>query len=457
MKKFSDLPLPAALLQAVDALEYRQMTPIQAAALPTMLAGLDVRAQARTGSGKTAAFSLALLAGLAPEEIGLRALVLCPTRELADQVSKEIRALARFVPNVKVLSLCGGVSLRPQLASLTHEPHIAVGTPGRIKDLVDRKALCLDKLTAVVLDEADRMLDMGFLEVVEDILSHAPGARNTWLFSATYPPRIGSLSRRFQRDPLVVTVESPSSQPSITQLFFSVESSEKTAAIESLLLHRQPESCLIFCNTKNDTRELGAALGAQGIPTLTLHGDMEQHERNETLLQFANGSYRILVATDVAARGLDIKDLPLVIGFELPGDADVYVHRIGRTGRAGASGEALTLVAPREMARVPKIEETTGERAQWADLPPCRAVALPEPAMQTLGIDAGRRDKLRPGDILGALTGDAGLHTSSIGKIDLFPTRAYVAIANNDFDRAFKFLRNGKIKGKNIRVRRLAR
>lgn len=463
MNNFSSLKLPASLLKAIDALGYSEMTPIQAQSLPPMLAGRDVRAQARTGSGKTAAFSLALLAQLQADEVGLRVLVLCPTRELADQVSKEIRGLARFIPNLKITSLCGGVPIRTQLASLTHEPHVAVGTPGRIKDLIGRKALDLSALATVVLDEADRMLDMGFLDVVEEILSHAPKARNTWLFSATYPEKIGHLSARFQQDPVAITVETADPQGGIEQSFLEVENHDKPNAVIALLLQLKPESCLIFCNTKNDTRELAATLRQHGIPALELHGDREQRDRDETLLQFANGSYRILVATDVAARGLDIKALPLVIGYELPSDPDTYVHRIGRTGRAGASGVALTLVSNREMPRSLRIEETQAHPITWGSLPAgsenlsSSGANLPPPQMHTLVIDAGRRDKLRPGDILGALTGDAGLPAKSIGKIDCFSTRAYVAIEAKHFDTAWKALRAGKIKGRNFRVRKLTR
>lgn len=456
MDNFSDLNLPKSLLQAVDALGYNNTTPIQTASLPPMLSGQDIRAQARTGSGKTAAFGLALLAKLDPDSISLQTLVLCPTRELADQVSKVIRALARFIPNIKVLSLCGGVPIRHQLSSLSHEPHIAVGTPGRIKDLLDRRALKLNHVSTVVLDEADRMLDMGFLGVVEQILRPTPTYRNTWLFSATYPQEIDRLSQEFQRNPVEVTIEEGEAHSSIKQSFFAVEQDDKPTAIFDLLLHFQPESCLIFCNTKNDTHDLADLLRQHQIPALELHGDLEQRDRDEALLQFANGSCRIMVATDVAARGLDIKDLPLVIGFELPNDPDVYVHRIGRTGRAGASGRAQTLVAEREMHRASRIEEIHGEAVSWSKVPTSFvAETLPEPTMKTLMIEGGKKDKLRPGDILGALTGSAGLKSSAIGKIDLTPKRAYVAIERHQSRGAQNALRDGKIKGRKFRVRRL--
>ncbi len=456
MTNFAELGLCPPLLQAVDALGFTQTTPIQAGALPAMLAGHDVRAQAKTGSGKTAAFGLALLAGLDARQTRLNALVLCPTRELADQVSKDLRALARFIPNVKILSLCGGISLRPQLASLSHTPHIAVGTPGRILDLIRRQALDLSALSTLVLDEADRMLDMGFLDAVETILKRAPKQRRTWLFSATYPAEISALSTQFQNQPQKIMVDSQHDAEVITQQFFRVERSTKPAAVMALLVSRQPASCLIFCNTKIDARQLTASLREHGVAAMALHGDLDQRDREDTLMQFANGSCRVLVATDVAARGLDIKALPMVIAYELPNDPDVHIHRIGRTGRAGGTGLALTLVAQQEMGRLVGIEAQADAAIQWSELPVwTRGTTLPAPTMQTLVIDAGRKDKLRPGDILGALTGAAGLDAKQIGKIDVFATRAYVAIDRRMLKKALQGLRGGKIKGRKFRLRTL--
>jgi ATP-independent RNA helicase DbpA len=457
MKKFTELTgLAPSLLQAVEALGYTEMTEIQAGALPLMLNSQDVLAQAKTGSGKTAAFGLALLAKLQSEQGRLQSLVLCPTRELADQVSKEIRALARFIPNVKVLSLCGGIPLRPQLASLAHEPHIVVGTPGRIQELIDKEALKLDALQSVILDEADRMMDMGFLDAVKAILKKTPNSRSTWLFSATYPEEIRAISKQFQKNPTEVTVESQHDESVIQQLFYQVEPNDKPEAVIALLIEHQPESCLIFCNTKIDAKGLTDVLWKRGISAIELHGDLEQRDRDETLVQFANGSSRVLVATDVAARGLDIKALPMVIAYELPSDADIHVHRVGRTGRAGETGLALSLVSSREMGRTSKIEEIIGTPIAWTRLPSRgNSLSMPAPAMKTLVIDAGRQDKLRPGDVLGALTGVGGLKANQIGKIDVFATRAYVAIQSAFIDSVMQKLRAGKIKGRNFRVRKL--
>ncbi len=454
MPAFTEVPsLSPALIQATATLGYAGMTAIQEAALPPMLQRRDVVAQALTGSGKTASFGLALLALLDAQATRLQSLVLCPTRELADQVSKEIRALARFIPNVKVLTLCGGIPVGTQLASLAHEPHVVVGTPGRILDLCGKGALKFDRITTVVLDEADRMLDMGFLDDVSAILELTPDSRNTWLFSATYPPEIRALTERFQKDALTVTIEGRHDASVIEQRFYQVEMAAKPGAVLSLLNHQRADSCLIFCNTKVDVSTLTDYLWKRGVPALALHGDLDQRDRDETLVQFANGSCRVLVATDVAARGLDIKALPLVLAYELPNDADIHTHRIGRTGRAGETGVALTLVAPGELKRTEKIENLLGIELQWSTLPSSAGAAnLPPPAMRTLVIDAGRQDKLRPGDIVGALTGPGGLHKDQVGKINVFATRAYVAVVRELAESVRDKVR-GNIKGRNFRVR----
>jgi ATP-independent RNA helicase DbpA len=454
MTTFSEVPaLSPALLQATATLGYTSMTAIQEAALPPMLQRRDVVAQALTGSGKTAAFGLALLALLEPQGARLQSLVLCPTRELADQVSREIRGLARFIPNVKVLTLCGGVPVGVQLASLAHEPHVVVGTPGRILDLCGKGALNFAALRTLVLDEADRMLDMGFLDDVSAILQLTPETRITWLFSATYPPEIRGLTERFQKDALNVTVAGTHDASVIEQRFYQVESAAKPGAVLALLNQQQADSCLVFCNTKLDVGALTDFLWKRGVPALALHGDLDQRDRDETLVQFANGSCRVLVATDVAARGLDIKALPLVLAYELPNDPDVHTHRIGRTGRAGETGVALTLVAPGEAKRVDKIEGVLGRNVAWSKLPTGTGnSSLPPPAMRTLVIDAGRQDKLRPADIVGALTGPGGLHKDQVGKIDVFATRAYVAVARELAESARDKVR-GNIKGRNFRVR----
>jgi ATP-independent RNA helicase DbpA len=455
MSDFSELPLPPELRQALEVVGYTTMTPVQAACLPAVLAGRDVIAQARTGSGKTAAFGLGLLSRLVPEHGQVQALVLCPTRELADQVGKEIRRLARFLPNIKVSVFCGGVPLRPHLASLVHPPHVVVGTPGRIQELIDEGALVLDALNTAVLDEADRMLDMGFEPAITGILGQAPKARQTLMFSATFPEEIRALGRRFQSDPEEHTIADAEGS-AIEQRFYEVEAPRKTDALALLLADLKPESALVFCNTRRDVQQVADDLAQRGFAVMALHGDLEQRDRDQVLVCFGNRSCQVLVATDVAARGLDIKDLPLVVSHGLASDVDTHTHRIGRTGRAGEQGLALALVAGDERRRVVGIEDKLGKAVRWERIDLSRKPGRPAPAaMTTLVVDAGRQDKLRPGDLVGALTGAAGIDAAAIGKIDGFPTRTYVAIERSQATKALERLRAGKIKGRNFRVRKL--
>jgi ATP-dependent RNA helicase DbpA len=456
MSDFSTLPLVEPLQRALAEIDYATMTPVQAASLPAVLAGRDVIAQAATGSGKTAVFALGLLSAFDATAVKLQGLVLCPTRELADQVSREIRRLACFIPNVKVLTLCGGIPLRPHLASLSHEPHIVVGTPGRILELIQRNSLPLHGLKMLVLDEADRMLDMGFAEDIGSIIERTPPRRQTLLFSATIPGDVREVSRHFQRDPLEITVASADDEPAIEQVFIEVAAERKIDALARVLLHYRPESAVVFCNTRQDVRVVAGELAARNFPVLALHGELDQREREEMLVRFANRSCTVLIASDVAARGLDITDLAMVINFDIATDPDVHTHRIGRTGRAGRRGIALSLCSPVEAARVNAIESRLAAPLQWRCLPTDAHPQAPLVApFVTLAVDGGRKDKLRPGDLLGALTGEAGIPATAIGKIAVFPTRTYVAISHGLHDQALRRLRTGKIKGRAFRVRRI--
>jgi ATP-dependent RNA helicase DbpA len=450
---FAALTLVEPLQRGLKEIGYIEMTSVQASSLPAILAGRDVVAQARTGSGKTAAFALGLLAALDAASVKLQGLVLCPTRELADQVSREIRRLARFIPNIKVLTLCGGVPLRPHLASLSHEPHIIVGTPGRVLELIQKGALPLKTIKVLVLDEADRMLDMGFADDLRSIIEAIPVQRQTLMFSATIPQSIRKISRELQRDPLDITVRDEPDEATIEQTFFAIDEQQKLAALEILLLRHRPESVLVFCNTRQAVRLVTGTLDAHGFAVLALHGELEQREREEVLVRFANRSCTILVASDVAARGLDIGSLPMVVNFDIAADADAHLHRIGRTGRAGRHGVAFSLCLPRESNRANLIEDRLGKPLQWGKLSPTADSAPVLPPFVTLAVDAGRQDKLRPGDLLGALTGDAEIPVAAVGKIDVFPTRTYVAIAREWHDKALRRLRAGKIKGRTFRIR----
>ena len=455
---FGALPLSPALRAGIDALGYTAMTPVQAQALPVILDGRDLIAQAPTGSGKTAAFGLGLLHRLDPTVPLTQALVLCPTRELADQVGKQLRKLATGIANLKISILCGGIPLGPQLASLTqHEPHVVVGTPGRILELMQRNVLQPGAIRTLVLDEADRMLDMGFEDAIRDMVRRLPKNRQSLLFSATFPEAIVALGKAMLRDAQEVRIDGGAEPASIEQLFFEAEPGRKAPLLAALLLHYRPASCVVFCNMRKSTEEVVGSLAHYGFSALALHGDMEQRDREEVLVRFANRSCSVLVASDVAARGLDVEDLGAVINYDLPSDADTYLHRIGRTGRAGRDGLALSLSLLDEITRQTAIAERLGRSLRWGQMQPLtgRPGQVPAAPMATLRIDAGRTDKLRPGDIVGALTGDAGLKVDAIGKIDVYPTRSYVAIARAQADTALSRLRAGKIKGRKFRVNRL--
>ena len=448
--KFSKLSLSNDMLLNLEKIGYAQMTPIQSEALPFILDGKDVIAQAKTGSGKTAAFGIGLLSKLEVKKFRVQSLILCPTRELADQVAKELRILAKFAHNIKILTLCGGAAFGPQLGSLRHGAHIVVGTPGRILKHLDKETLNLENLNMLILDEADRMLDMGFIEEIQKVIAYAPKERQTLLFSATYPDEIQSMSKTLQNNAISVKTESIEVVNKITERFYEVEG-DKLQSMVNIFSTFNPSNVIVFCNTKVETDEVAKRLQKMNIDALALHGDMEQYDRNDVLVQFSNSSARVLVATDVAARGLDIKELAMVVNYDLPHGEETYTHRIGRTGRAGAEGLACTLYTHFEDE---KIAEYRDEKRLFEDVTTLKVQNNFEmrPKNVTLVIEGGKKDKLRAGDILGALTGDAGLKGSSIGKIDIYDRQAYVAIDRAFIDEAQKRLSKGKIKSKKFSV-----
>ena len=454
---FGSLPLSAAALANLEQLGYATMTPIQASSLPLTLQGHDLIAQASTGSGKTAAFGLPLVEKLIPTQFAVQALVLCPTRELADQVTQEIRRLARALGNIKVVTLCGGVALRGQTLSLSHGAHVVVGTPGRILDHIERGALRLDSVRTLVLDEADRMLDMGFVDDIAKVARQCPAQRQTLLFSATYPQGIAQLAAQFMRQPQTVKVQTQHDAHKIRQHWFEVQDSERLHAVSQLLNHYRPESTLAFCNTKQQCRELVAVLQAQGFSALALYGELEQRERDQVLVQFANRSCSVLVATDVAARGLDVPDLSAVINVDITPDAEVHIHRIGRTGRGDAEGLALSLASMDEMGHVGRIEQLQGRESEWhklSALQPTGTGPLQAP-MATLQIVGGRKEKIRPGDVLGALTGEAGYTREQVGKINVNEFSTYVAVQRSIAREVVQRLTQVRIKGRSVKVRLL--
>ena len=453
---FSTLTLHADLLKNLASLGYDSMTPIQAGSLPHILAGRDVIAQGKTGSGKTAAFGLGMLQKLDVQDLSVQSLVLCPTRELADQVAKEIRRLARSIPNIKILTLCGGVSIRPQKDSLRYGAHIIVGTPGRIDDHLLRETLNLDRVNTVVLDEADRMLDMGFQAAIDAIIDQTPKKRQTLLLSATFPDQIKKIANRIMVKPEMVKVESTHDETTIEQHFYKVDSLEqRITAVRLLLQQHRPESTVIFCNTKIETTELAEDLVNHGFSALALNGDLEQRDRDQTLVRFANKSSSILVATDVAARGLDIDSLDAVINYHIANDPEIHLHRIGRTGRAGGRGIACSLFSDKEELKMVMLADYLEQKIEAEPLPQQSVLQAPaiKPKMATLQIGGGKKQKLRPGDVLGALTGEQGIAGNQVGKIDIFDNWAYVAVNRDVVKVALKKLSEGKLKGRSFRVR----
>ncbi len=468
MTAFSTLGLKPELLATLESLSYTTMTPIQKQSLPVILEGKDLIGQGKTGSGKTAAFALGVLQKLDVKQFRVQSLVLCPTRELADQVAREIRRLARGIHNIKVLTLCGGMPFGPQIGSLEHGAHIVVGTPGRIDEHLRKTYLNLENVSTLVLDEADRMLEMGFQDVLNAIIDRTPAPRQTLLFSATYPDNIQQIARRVMHSPLTVKVESVHEQSVIEQRFYEIEEgTEPRLLATQLLLHDlNPRAAVIFCNTKREVQQLAGDLDKAGFSVLALHGDLEQRERDSALLRFANESATVLVATDVAARGLDIDAIDIVINYQLSRDNEVHTHRIGRTGRAGNTGLACSLYSRKERYKLDLLEEYLQTALKPSMLPDHAVLdrSIRPAKMMTLQIDGGKKQKLRPGDILGALTSKdnnkqeqnaPAITGKDVGKINVFDQWSYVAVDRSLGKHAIKKLTHGKMKGRSFRIRQI--
>jgi ATP-independent RNA helicase DbpA len=443
------------MVQNLTSLGYEHMTPIQEKSLPITLSGKDLIAKAKTGSGKTAAFGITLIEKLRVKRFRIQSMVLCPTRELADQVAKELRQIAKCRHNIKITTLCGGVAYKPQVHSLSHQAHIIVGTPGRILKHLEDESFSTDEIDTLVLDEADRMLDMGFYEDINSIIDFIPKKRQTLLFSATYPDNIRILSDDIMTNPTTVEVESQHTQSVIKQSFYEAKKdSRKDDITLKILDQHRPKSTIIFCNTKVECDRLADTLEEYGQQLLVLHSDFEQQQRRETLLLFANRSYPILIATDVAARGLDIDDVELVINYDLPNDMEVYTHRVGRTARAGKSGEAISLLSGSDTILFEELKEYMGiefKSKVMSDTKVSKNFSI-QSEYKSFYISGGKRQKIRAGDILGALTVAVGLDKNDVGKIDILETCSYVAIKRASYDKAFYGIQKGKIKGKDFRV-----
>jgi len=429
------------------------MTDIQSLCLDDILKNKDVVAQAKTGSGKTVAFSIPIVNKLNVKNFRIQSIVLAPTRELANQIAIEIRKLSRHIHNVKVLTLCGGVPFKPQVASLRHGAHILVATPGRMLQHIHETKVDLSSVNLLVLDEADKMLDMGFYDDILKVIENIPKQRQTLLFSATYEPNIETLSKAILDKPIFVETQSVHENEVINQKFYELREENKTSFIPALISSNGAKSVLIFCNTKIKCDELSDDLIDLGLDVLTLHSDLEQRDRDETIILFSNKSYPILVATDVASRGLHIDDIDLVINYDMARDEMVHTHRIGRTARAGKNGLAVSLCTLEDDSRLDlikekfedvsfdKLEEVVDDLSYKIDAD-----------FRSVFIFAGKKQKLRAGDILGALTAGVGIDKNDIGKIDILDFVSYVAVKKEVIKKAVSGLERGKIKGKYFKV-----
>ncbi len=445
MKHFNTIKaLPETLLSTLENLHFKVMTKIQSEAIPAILDGKDILAHSKTGSGKTLAFGIPSIIHSDTSLNKPKILIMTPTRELAEQVAAELRKVAVYKPNLKILTLYGGVPLRPQADSLAKGSHILIGTPGRIKDHLSKETLDLSSIDTLILDEADKMLDMGFYDEIINIASNIPKKRQTLLFSATFPPKIETLANSLLRDPLNIKVDTIQESGKIDEIAY--QTTDKFKTLIALIQSYKPKSLLIFCNTKSEVITLTDKLIKLGHSVIDLHGDLDQKERNESVIAFSNGSKCILVATDVASRGLDIKEIELVINYDLPFDQEVYTHRIGRTGRADATGTALSLFTPEEHNKCTYITS----KARQGKLKELRVDASFKLVSEydTLCINGGKKTKLRKGDILGTLCKEMGIEGEKIGKIDVTEIKSYIALHHSVVEKALKAFKNVKIKKK---------
>jgi ATP-independent RNA helicase DbpA len=445
MSQFKTLSLlNSELLKHLETLGFIHMTPIQEKAIASILEGSDILAQSKTGSGKTIAFGLPCIMQTDTNKYKPQTIIITPTRELADQIATQLRKIASYKPNLKIITLYGGVPLRAQAESLAKGAHILIGTPGRIQDHLGKETLTLESINTLVLDEADRMLDMGFYDEIIKIGSNMPRSKQTLLFSATFPEKIEKLAKTLLKQPLIIKVDTTQEVSKIDERVY--ETSDKFKTLHMLIQSYKPKSLLIFCNTKVEVIALTDKLLSLGHSAIDIHGDLKQKDRNESMIAFANGSKRIMVATDVASRGLDIKDIALVINYDLPFDAEVYTHRIGRTGRADASGIALSLFSPKESEKCSYILQ----KAKKHELKLLRV----DPKFKmvskydTLCLNGGKKTKLRTADILGTFCKEIGIDNKHIGKIDITETKTYVALHYTVIDKVLNALKKVKIKKK---------
>lgn len=520
--RFEALGLSPEIMKAVKYMGFEEASAIQAKAIPLMREGKDIIGQAQTGTGKTAAFGIPLLEKIDPKNKKLQAIVLCPTRELAIQVAEEIRSLGRYMHSIKVLPIYGGQEIVKQIRSLKAGTQVIIGTPGRVMDHMRRKTVKMDQVHTVVLDEADEMLNMGFREDIETILEGVPEERQTVLFSATMPKPILDITKRFQKDTQLVKVTKKElTVPNIEQFYYEVKPKNKEEVLSRLLDIYSPKLSVVFCNTKKQVDILASGLKGRGYFAEGLHGDMKQEQRDRVMQRFRSGKTEILVATDVAARGIDVDEVEAVFNYDLPQDDEYYVHRIGRTGRAGRVGRSFSFVTGREVyklkeiqrycrtkiyaQKVPSLYDVTNTRMEHvledidqvieneeltrfiqvveekvnesdytamdmaaAFLKYCIAqneqpaeegkepdfgdTGAENPGMVRLFINIGKKNKAKPGDIVGALAGESGMPGKVIGTIDMFDKYTFVEVPREYAKDVLDAMQHVKIKGKQVAV-----
>jgi ATP-dependent RNA helicase DeaD len=469
MTTFADLGLSKDALEALAHLGYERPTPIQEQAIPPLRDGLDVIGQAQTGTGKTAAFGLPMVDYVDPDDHDVQAIVLTPTRELCIQVTQALRAYGEK-RGIDVVAVFGGAPIRDQATRLNRGAQVVVGTVGRVLDMIDRHHLFLDKARYVVLDEADEMLDLGFLEDVETILRRCPAGRQTALFSATVPPEIRRLADTFMHDPVEIKVRAATlTIDTVDQYYVEVPDSEKPEALVKVLKAERPEQAIVFVRTKIGVDRLARRLGDAGVRVKALHGDMTQGQRDGVMIAFKSGRERLLIATDVAARGLDITGVSHVVNYDVPNSPDIYVHRIGRTGRAGDTGRAITLITPRQRRDLQAIERhAKTEIEEWAtNGKPPRA---PRPERETrrprhtkphsrdgvpyvkLIVGAGRRDGIEPADIVGAVVDHTHLENDDIRHVRVLERFSFVEVPQQRAPEVADKVSGKRVRGAELRV-----
>lgn len=455
MATFKDLNLHAQLQQSLQELNISTPTPIQQEAIPLLLQGLDVAGQAETGSGKTAAYGLPLLQRVNTDIQQVQALVVVPTRELAVQVRQELKQFGKYIANLKISAFYGGHAFSQERASLAHPPQILVGTPGRLTDHLNRRTLDLSHVMQMIMDEADKLLEMGFEEELDKVIAALPPKRQMILFSATMDEDVKELIASSLKNPQFVKVSSNAIPTQVRLVGVKFGATQRQEILVSLLRHIEPKGIVVFVNNRMTTEELAAQLQAQGLAARALHGGMEQPDRDKTMTLFRNGTATVLVATDLAARGLDIAALNSIIHYELPIDAAAYLHRSGRTGRAGRGGTVYTLATTSDEKKLREWEQVRMD--EWLSVDtlkektPAVAAELTA-AFATLHISGGRKDKLSPRDIVGALIAEAGLPADQIGKIEVQDRQSFVAVPAKQRDSILAKLSNGKIKGRKYKV-----